>query len=468
MSPFSGNNASRIFDLSNATQETISNLTFINGKAPGTTEPHPGEGGALYSNVTTGFLALNNDTFDNNTAEEGGAVYALGATLTATGCHFNTNTATTDYGGAIEIPAQTPGETVILDGCGFTGNTAQVDGGGIYASGEANTTLQVIHACVFNNNKAIQSNGGAIYTTDQLTVTGSSSTAISFSGNNAMAGAGGAVAYVDIRPGEDASSSISLTNVAFTGNEAALGGAVDSAVIITQGTVTATVTGCLFTGNPALQSGGAIIEEHDTSGTGSASFTVTNSTFYENSAISDGGALNLDNSNTGMGTNTVALTSLTVDKNTAGSAGGGIWIDPDMIAGLRVNIWNSIVAEDTINNAASNGPDIFGVNTILSKGYNLIGITDGTFTNPNNYPWLGSDYKGTASSPLPPGLNPNGPTDNGGPTKTITLLNGSPAYHHGDSQNLGGTKDQRGYTRPPKGTPISIGAYDPDAIAPPP
>ena len=63
----------------------------------------------------------------------------------------------------------------------------------------------------------------------------------------------------------------------------------------------------------------------------------------------------------------------------------------------------------------------------LSLGFNLIGETDG-----GNTVWLSNDIKGTSANPQSPGLDPNGPTDNGGLTFTIKLVTGSKAYHNGN------------------------------------
>jgi predicted outer membrane repeat protein len=351
---------------------------------------------------------------------------------------------------------------MVLDVSGFTGNKSAQSGGAVYeSSADSSDTLTVRNNTVFNSNQVTGSGqhrtffqGGAIYTTDILNVTGGN-----FTGNSTTDD-GGAIAY---DPPLNRSSSMSVANVTFTGNSANDGGAVVSDVNINAGTVTVSVTGCLFNGNKALaptdQNGGALWVHHTTSGTGSASLAVSNSTFYKNTAGNDGGALFLQNSNTGTGTNTAAVTSLTVNQNSAATAGGGVWIDPGMIAGLKVQFWNRIVAGNTINNPANDGPDVFGMGTVKTLENNLIGIIDGSDG------WDGNDYTGGGTNPpLDPGLDPNGPTDNGGLTYTIKLVSGSQVYHHGAAA-LAGNADQRGYIRH---APVSIGAYDPDGTPPPP
>jgi hypothetical protein len=111
-----------------------------------------------------------------------------------------------------------------------------------------------------------------------------------------------------------------------------------------------------------------------------------------------------------------------------------------------VNARNIIIAKNT---AVLSGPDVFG--TFASQGYNLIGKTDGStgFTQP-------TDHTGTIASPLDPKLDPNGLQNNGGPTKTIALLFGSPAIDAADDANAP-PRDQRGYVRPDV---ADIGAFE--------
>ena len=78
----------------------------------------------------------------------------------------------------------------------------------------------------------------------------------------------------------------------------------------------------------------------------------------------------------------------------------------------------------------------------VSKGFNLIGKTDGStgFT-------AATDKKGTTKAPLDPKLDPLGLRSNGGPTQTVALLTGSPAIDKGTSVTIAGTTlmtDQRG------------------------
>jgi hypothetical protein len=101
-----------------------------------------------------------------------------------------------------------------------------------------------------------------------------------------------------------------------------------------------------------------------------------------------------------------------------------------------VDVRSSIIA---LNTATTSGPD--GSGNFISAGFNLIGKTDGSmgFT-------AATDQTGTIAAPLNPMLNPAGLQNNGGPTRTIALLLGSPAIDKGTSNGLTGmlTTDQRG------------------------
>src|SRR6202011_1376752 len=70
---------------------------------------------------------------------------------------------------------------------------------------------------------------------------------------------------------------------------------------------------------------------------------------------------------------------------------------------------------------------------------------------------VASDLVGTTANPIDPQFGPL--QDNGGPTKTMALLPGSPALNAGDPAQLG-VADQRGLVRAGGG---NIGAYQASA-----
>jgi hypothetical protein len=151
---------------------------------------------------------------------------------------------------------------------------------------------------------------------------------------------------------------------------------------------------------------------------------------------------------------------VTIAFNTATFGGGWHTVQGSGVA----RVGNSIIARNTAA-SASNGHDVFFPNTpsvpgykITSLGYNLIGNATGASG------WVATDLLGV--DPLLDVL-----ADNGGPTWTHALLNGSPA---GDAANPGSTltTDQRGFARPRdvNGDAIfrsDIGAFEVQNLWPP-
>ena len=109
---------------------------------------------------------------------------------------------------------------------------------------------------------------------------------------------------------------------------------------------------------------------------------------------------------------------------TGDSIGGGIY----NLSGSS-QLVNTIVA----GNSATSGPDVYGA--FISTGFNLIGNNQGaTGLSINDYQNVSADL-----GPL---------QDNGGPTLTCALLQGSLAIGSGTSVGAP-TTDQRGVPRPP-------------------
>jgi hypothetical protein len=130
--------------------------------------------------------------------------------------------------------------------------------------------------------------------------------------------------------------------------------------------------------------------------------------------------------------------------NGPGSLGQGGGADN---AGAAADARNTIVGL----NQASQAPDFSGNFTAAS--HNL--LEDGTGSNlPPGDPGPNGNLVGTAAHPIDPMLGPL--ARNGGPTRTMALLPGSPAIDAGTSRGAPPT-DQRGQ---PRGTPPDIGAYE--------
>jgi predicted outer membrane repeat protein len=171
---------------------------------------------------------------------------------------------------------------------------------------------------------------------------------------------------------------------------------------------------------------------------------VINSTLSDNSAASDGGGIYTGG--------TLKVINSTLSGNSASNRGGGIYV-----FSYLMTLENTLIA-----NSPSGGDCVY-LNTLIDGGHNLIedsadacGLSHGVNGN-----LIGQD----------PNLGPL--ADNGGPTFTYALLDGSPALDAGsnaaavDAQNQPLRSDQRGagFVRIAGGT-IDIGAFEAQAPCP--
>jgi len=213
--------------------------------------------------------------------------------------------------------------------------------------------------------------------------------------------------------GIDNFGTLSVTDCTISDNEASYyGGGV-----LNNGTLT--VTSCTISGNSAGGGGGIY---------NNATLTVANCTISGNSAYPyAGGGIESDGK--------LTVTNSTVAGNSA-DQGGGISTTGS------VTLANTIIAENT----ASTGPDLDGA--VTSLGYNLIGNSSG-----------GSGFVASDLLNADPLLGPL--QSNGGPTETMALLPGSPAFAAGSVGLIpsGITTDQRGLPRIVNGF-VDIGAFE--------
>ena len=146
-------------------------------------------------------------------------------------------------------------------------------------------------------------------------------------------------------------------------------------------------------------------------------------------------------------TATATLTNCTLSLNYSfAGSGGGIYVT----SGGILNLTNTIVA----GNTAGAGPDIFGA--VATADHNLVGNATGStgIVNGVNGNILGGNGNPVINALLGPLQN------NGGPTKTMALLAGSPAIGTADNAAAPAT-DQRGVTRRDlAGELTDIGAFE--------
>jgi predicted outer membrane repeat protein len=211
---------------------TIHNTRFISNTARG------GGGGAIYfspSGDNQGSLSIYDSTFDQNTADSGGAIYsATNANVEIHNTSFISNTGL--IGGAIDIES---GLLSIRDST-FDKNSAN-SGGAVYAT-DGGVNVE-IYGCVFKGNIArsvvVGEGGGAIYVYNIANAV--QIYASEFKAN--IAGSGGAI-YI-----ADAGAIVEIGNTSFIANEAyrsADGGAIYDSGKYGQGTLTI-YTDCNFT-----------------------------------------------------------------------------------------------------------------------------------------------------------------------------------------------------------------------------
>jgi predicted outer membrane repeat protein len=301
--------------------------------------------------------------------------------------------------------------TVTLNNTIVSGNTAMYTGGGIQSNG----SVRAYDSTISGNSttSATGTGGGGIYAqsfvqADHATISG-----------NTSAGKGGGIYAL---------GNINMSNSTVSGNaaQAGPGGALDSIV----GGVT--LTACTVDSNTATTNGGGIY---------AADAALVNSTVTGNTAGGSGG---------GIYAHTAELSYSTIFANTAGTdasqsgIGGGLDFSTSATAYATIVYGNT---PDDLNTAST---------TALGGSFNLVGDLT-TVTTP----------MGTLScDPLLGALS-----DNGGPTQTLPLGDGSCAIDMAAAMPTV-TTDQRGYLRPaPIGdTPLSdigafeAGSHDPDVI----
>jgi hypothetical protein len=339
----------------------------------------------------------------------------------------------------------TPQTIALTSGLGLTNNLvtvngpgaskALVDGGGLYRvldlTGAAFGGGITISGLTLQNGHAESYGAGIAYGHANTTINDSVLT------GNTATDAGGAIGATVLTN----SPTITLNRDTFSNNAAMRGGAfyLPAAYLSDGGTVI--INGCTFSGNVASRYGAALYLRPGVT-------TISNSTLTGNSAADTGGAILTEG-------NTLSIYNSTISGNTAGSGGGGIYGYATPVGSLSLN--STIIAGNT---SGSGGPDIS--EKITTGGdYNLVGIADvGGFT-------LGGTHNltGTSATPLNPMLGVL--ANNGGPTKTMALLAGSPCISAG-SNILALAYDQRGPGFIRSSGATDIGAFEVQLPPPPP
>jgi hypothetical protein len=314
-------------------------------------------------------------------------------------------------------------------------------GGGIANFGDL-----TVSGCIFNKNHATNE-GGGIYNAAgaRLTVTGGTT----FSRN-----------YADFGAGIGNRGELTVNDDSIVSYNAAS----DSGGGIGNAAGTLTVTSSTVSHNSAVSNGGGIWSSFD--------MTISDSVLSDNSADQGGGIFALGD---------LLIDESTLSGNSAASVGGGIHnasgeltISGSTLAynsastggGItsysltRPILYNTLVAQNFSRATVPPSPSDLGCTVdATSSSYTLIGDGSGGLD-----PSLGN-LLGTPANPLDPRLGPL--QNNGGPTSTHALLDGSPAINAGDPAILPAPDrfDQRGagFLRVVGGR-IDIGAVEVQAL----
>ncbi|MEZ5583103.1 MAG: choice-of-anchor Q domain-containing protein [Candidatus Competibacteraceae bacterium] len=298
-----------------------------------------------------------------------------------------------DDGGAI----LNQGGMLTVSGCVFRNNGAIRDGGAIRTGGASSSVT--IASTTFEQNFALR-NGGSIDSNNSTVIIDKSRFRL-----NSAVNRGGAI------DSGGPSSSLTVTDSDFTQNSSTGGGAIDS------NSPNATVSGSTFDRNNAASGGsgdgGAI---HNNVG---GNLTVINSTFSANSASDQGGGIFSNANATNPSTLIVRNSTLFGNSATAANGGGGIRVTGGTYSSLTLT--NTIVFGSTQQDCRNTG----AAPTVL-----------------NNF--IADNISCGVSSTSDPLLGPL--VENGGPTRTHSLLPGSPAINNGNNSVCPAT-DQRGFPR---------------------
>lgn len=260
-------------------------------------------GGAIFLNGTLqtkkgGTVNIYGGTISNNSAQIGGAIYAVyGGTVNLFGGEISGNTATANGGGAICLNHS---GVLNMTGGKMQNNTAKTDGGAVnlYAS-----TFTFSGGTISSNHA--NEYGGAVY----LSISGKLNMTGGEICNNTAAEEGGAVHVY----GQNATFNLSSGTI--TGNEAVDGGAV----YLNQENSTLNMTGGEISGNKAARYGGAVYMFRATS--------------------------------------TLNLSGGTIKNNTAGSSGGAVYFNTTSdgkIQGILNISGNPVVKDNTVSDKANN------------------------------------------------------------------------------------------------------------------
>ena len=430
----SANNKSRVFKVQGGTVE-IGGLTITGGVQ---------SWGAGILNYY-GTLTVSSSIIRGNTAnwEGGGGIRNEVGTLTVSDSTITGNTAGRTGGGGGGI--ENRGGTLTVERSTISGNTANDEGGGIDSYSHPAPASLTITDSTISGNTATSGYGGGVANSGPLRVSNSTIT------ENEAGREGGGISN------RGGTLTVSASTITDNATDTDGGGIYNSGRDVT-------VSDTTISGNTTTGDGGGIYTGHYVFG---ATLTVERSTISDNEA-NDGGGIYSRTYHYEHGlSDKTTITNTTISSNTATDGyGGGLYnftglteighstitantAPTDQGSGVaslgnaeyaRTEVHSSIVSGNQNTDVDSVADpewdtDWDSVNSFVSEGYNVIG--DGNATSAFD---KSGDQRGVSDPKL------GALADNGGPTLTHALLEGSPAIDRGNSPNT--TTDQRGQPRP--------------------
>ena len=488
----------RVFDVISGSVVTFRDLTIENGNSPAAgggilnataaltlersrlqANVATGSGGGL-SSFSTEALTITDSTISGNKAGTyAGGIDGNSITTNISGSTIADNIALgANNGGGVTNSAAVGSQTTVTNST-IRGNRAATYSGGI----ESYSIVTEISGSTISDNIALANNDGGVVTNSSAVGSRTTVTDTTISGNIAGTYAGGFESYA--RTTQISGSTIT-DNIALANNDGGVvtnSSAADSSTTVTDTTISGNTAGtyaggfesyaivteisdCTISDNVALANndGGVVTNSSavgsrtaiarttisgNTAGTYAGGFeSYARTTEVSDSTIS--GNIALVNQSGGMVTNSgvvgsqTTLVNTTVSGNTAGTYAGGLETYADATTLTNVTLHgNSAPTSGGIIN--SGGGTVTLKNTLIAG--NPGGNCSGTIAS------AGNNLENTNTCGLGAGelfdTDPLlGPFEsNGGPTKTHTLLAGSPAIDVGDDAACP-PADQRGVARP--------------------
>ena len=381
----SGNNAGRIFRISDGANVSLSGMTLRDGRIGA--NANDVFGGVIW--VTDSTLTLTNMVLQNNTARfsstnptitigYGGAIALYNSVLSVTTSRISNNSGERFGGiystsGIVSIVSSTIASNT---GIGVAASqdetlnitTSTISGNVVGVSGSFGTKISINNSLVVNNELGVENGGGMLHVDLSSIESNCCSGGISNRGTAIIR---------RTRVRSNTRSTLPIPS----------GGAIfnDGTLNLIESTLS---------GNNSTSSGAGIYN--------TGRIFVTNSTISGNS-VSTGRGGGLFNNLNGY----AIFTNCTIANNFASGMGGGISIESTAMTVVR----NTLLANNTITGGIM---DVQG--TVQSQGFNLISNTQGSAG------WLTSDLLNQNAMLAPLG-------NNGGTTQTHGLMPGSPAIN---------------------------------------